>query len=211
MKTLASCMVPLTAMALSEPRSAIAGVIRASEAGTTEPRSNGSSAGKPAQTGTALPANYVKAFMCVFDNDPVASANRYHSTPDGRAARAQDLKVLRSLGFTREGRDGDLESAGGKISAPSGTKIFSLPVRSLELNGIIGDANAMYVTTFDQGITAAQVIKAADLKMDRLLFTKYKMRHYSRRVGTSPYITAFLDDRGGGIVSFTCQVQSTPD
>ncbi len=211
MKTMASCMAALTALALGGHRPADAGVIRASEAATTDPRSNDSGAGKPAQTGTALPADYVKAFMCVFDTDPVASANRYHGTPDGRAARARDLKVLRSLGFTREGRDGDLESAGGKIAAPSGTRIFGLPVRSLELNGIIGDVNAMYVTTFDQSVTPAQVVKAANLQMDRSLFVKYRMRHYSRRVGTSPYVTAFLDDRGGSTFSFTCQVQSTPD
>ena len=76
---------------------------------------------------------------------------------------------------------------------------------------MIGDANAMYVTTFEQGVTVGQIVTAANLKMDRSLFAKYKMRHYSRRVGNSPYVTAFLDDRGGSTISFTCQVQSTPD
>ncbi len=211
MKTLGSCIVALTALMLSGTHPAYASVIRASDVVKAEPRSKSSGAIKPTEISTVLPSEYIRAFMCVFDGDPIALANRYHGTQDGRAARARDLKLLRALGFTREGRDGELDSSGGRVPGPSGTRIFGLPVRSLELNGMIGDANALYVTTFDQGVTVAQVVEAANLKMDRSLFARYKMRHYSRRVGSSPYVNAFLDDRGGSTVSFTCQVQSTPD
>ncbi|MFV0625503.1 hypothetical protein ACBY01_16025 [Sphingomonas sp. ac-8] len=159
----------------------------------------------------SLPDKYVKAFACVFDQNPMAAFEKYHRTPAGRAERASDLTTLRSLGFDKRGSDGDLPSLGGKIAAPSGLTIFGLPVRSLELNGMIGDANAMYVTTFARGITVAQIVGAARLEMDHASYRRYRIRHYSRRVGDSPPIDVYLDDRGGSDAKLVCQVQSTPD
>lgn len=168
-------------------------------------------AGRPPESGRTLPAKYIKAFMCEFDENPVAAANRLHKTPGGRAERAGDLTLLRSLGFKRETRDGDLESVGGKIAAPPGLTILGLPVRSLEINGMIGDTNALYVTTFAEGVTVAQVVKAARLEMNRAFYTKYKIRHYSRRVEENPYVDSYLDDRGGSNATLSCKIQSTPD
>ena len=167
----------------------------------------------PAGVGAAqaIPEKYMKAFTCNFDENPIAAAERRYGTPAGRAERAGDLTSLRLLGFEREGRNGDLESVGGKIAAPPGLTILGLPVRFLEINGMVGDANSMFVTTFDKGVAVDQVVKAARLEMDRDAYNKYKMHHYSRRVGSNPYINVYLDDRGGGNALLVCQVQSTPD
>lgn len=132
-----------------------------------DPQQNQARANRSAGAVEKLPEKYLKAFTCNFDENPLIAAERYHGTPAGRAERARDLTLLRSLGFAREGRDGDLESAGGRIAAPPGVTILGLPVRFLELNGLIGDANAMYVTTFDKGVTVGQVVKAARLTLDR--------------------------------------------
>ena len=159
----------------------------------------------------SLPDKYLRAFACVFDENPVAAFDRYHRTPAGRAERAGDLTALRSLGFDRQGRDGSLASLGGRIAASTGLTILGLPVRSLELNGMIGDANAMYVTTFANGVTVDQVVTAARLEMDRASYRNYNIRHYSRRVSVSPPVNVYLDDRGGSRTVLVCQVQSTPD
>ena len=158
-----------------------------------------------------LPQQYVKAFACRFDENPKAASKRYHETPAGRAQRASDLSVLRSLGFSREGRNGDLESLGGKINAPRDLKVFGLPVDSVEINGLIGDVNSMFVTTFAKTVTVDQVVKAARLDLDLTSFKKYKMKHYSRRVGDDPYTELYLDDRNGKNAVLVCQIQATPD
>ncbi|WP_260596823.1 hypothetical protein [Sphingomonas endolithica] len=168
-------------------------------------------AGRPPKSGRTLPANYIKAFMCEFDENPVAEANRFHKTSGGRAERAGDLTLLRSLGFKRESRDGDLESVGGKVAAPPGLAILGLPVRFLEINGMIGDTNALYVTTFADGVTVGQVVQAARLEMNRAFYTKYKIRHYNRRVDKNPHINTYLDDRGSSKAMLSCKIQSTPD
>ena len=158
-----------------------------------------------------LPAKYVKALSCDFDENPTAAAQTYPRTATGRAERARDVTLLKSLGFTREARDGYLESVGGKIPAPAGLTVLGLPVRSVELNGMIGDANAMYVTVFDNGVTVDQTVKAARLQMDLQSYRKYKIRHYSRRVASNPYTELYLDDRGGGTATLVCQINGTPD
>ena len=168
---------------------------------------------KPTGTGpsaTRFPDKYMNAFACVFDENPIAAAERTRGTPAGRAERARDLTTLRSLGFSREARDYGLESVGGKITAPPGLTILGLPVRFLELNGMVGGTNAMYVTTFDKSVTVDRVVKAARLELDRDMFNNYQMRHYSRRVGSKPFTELTLDDRGSGIAVLVCQVQSTP-
>jgi hypothetical protein len=165
---------------------------------------------KAEATGT-LPEKYLKALACVFDENPLAVYRRTHETPAGRAERAEDLKALRSLGFAREGRDGDLESVGGEIAAPPGMTLLGLPVRRIELNGMIGDVNAMYVTRFDAGVTVDQVVKAARLEMDRASYDRYKLREYSRLIGNNPYTDLSLNDRGGSGVELVCHVQGTPD
>jgi len=157
-----------------------------------------------------LPEKYVRAFSCSFDENPIAAAERHRGTTAGRAERADDLRSLRSLGFGREGRDGDLESVGGRIAAPSGLTILGLPVRFLEINGMIGDVNSMYVTTFGNGVTVDQVVRAARLELDRRTYDRYGIRHYSRRIGRDPYIDLSLNDRGGGDILLVCRVQSTP-
>lgn len=161
--------------------------------------------------GERLPERYINAFTCDFDENSVAAARRQQGTPAGCAERAADLMLLRSLGFNREGRDGNLDSVGGKIGAPHGLSILGLPVRFLEINGMMGDANAMYVTTFANGVTVDQVVRAARLDMDRERYRKYRIRYYSRRIGSNPYTNLFLNDRGGGNAVLVCHVQSTPD
>lgn len=106
----------------------------------------------------AIPEKYIKAFTCNFDENPIAAAERHRGTPAGRAERAGDLTLLRSLGFERESRSFGLESVGGKIAAPPGLTILGLPVRFLEINGMVGDANSMFVTTFDKGVAVDQVV-----------------------------------------------------
>ena len=210
MNMLAPCLIALTACTIGgNEQVPDRSPSRTAGAPTIDRQATGAGAG--GSTGRTLPAKYVHAFMCTFAENPIAATKRVHGTAAGRAERAGDLTVLRSLGFRREARDGDLASVGGKITAPPGLTIFGLPVRSLELNGMLGDANALYVTTFADGVAVAQVAKAAGLAMNRASFSKYKIRHYSRRVGNSPYIEAYLDDRGGSNATFSCQVQSTPD
>lgn len=168
-------------------------------------------AGSSSETVKSLPTNYVRAFACDFDENAIVAWERYHKTPAGRAKRTGDLKPLRSLGFDRDAHDGDLESLGGKITAPPGLTILGLPVRFLGLNGMIGDANSMYVTTFAKGVAVSQVVRAARLEMDQKRYNRYKIRHYSRRIGSNPYTELSLDDEGGGNAELICQVQSTPD
>lgn len=211
MKILLPCLIALTACNFSENYSSDTPTIDTVHISMADRQTKREGAGGPKESGTSLPAKYIKAFMCEFDENPIAAADRVHKTPGGRAERARDLTMLRSLGFKRESRDGDLESVGGKIAAPPGFTILGLPVRSLEINGIIGDTNALYVTAFADGVSVAQVVKAARLEMDRASYAKYKIRHYSRRVGNNPYIDAYLDDRGGGNALLSCQIQSTPD
>lgn len=100
---------------------------------------------------------------------------------------------------------------GGKIATPPALTLLNLPVQFVEINGMIGDANAMYVTTFGKGVTVEQVVRAARLEIDRDSFRKYNIRHYSRRIGSNPHIEIYLDDRGGDNAVLVCQVQSTPD
>lgn len=158
-----------------------------------------------------LPPQYIKAFACDFDENPLAAYARYHETPAGRAARAEDLAALRSLGFAREGLNDDLESVGGQIPAPAGMTLFGLPVRSLEINGMIGDTNALYVTTFASNVTVDQVAKAARLQFDEKSYRHYKMRYYSRLISRTPHTELSLDDGGDGNAVLACQIQSTPD
>lgn len=211
MKMLLACMMVLAACspAGSQSRKEVATTVGG--AGPSDLRNDEAGATEPAGAAKGLPDKYLKAFTCDFDENPIAAARKAHGTPAGRAERAHDLAVLRSLGFAREGRDGDLESAGGRIAATPGLTILGLPVRFLEINGMIGDANAMYVTTFAKSVSVDRVVAAAGLQLDRDAFRKYKMRHYSRRVGSSPPIESYLDDRGGSSAVLVCQVQSTPD
>ncbi|KQO12921.1 hypothetical protein [Sphingomonas sp. Leaf242] len=51
---------------------------------------------------------------------------------------------------------------------------------------MIGDANAPYVTVFDDGVTVQQVVTAALLQMDFQFYKKEKIRHYSRGVSSAP-------------------------
>jgi hypothetical protein len=161
--------------------------------------------------GARLPERYANAFTCVFDENPIDAARRQRGTLEGGAERADDLALLRSLGFDRRGRSGGLESVGGRIIAPPGLTILGLPVRFLEINGMIGDLNAMYVTTFDDGVAVDQVVRAARLDMDRDLNRRYGLRHYRRRVGSDPSVDIFLDDRRNGPARLVCHVRSTPD
>ncbi|KQO12920.1 hypothetical protein [Sphingomonas sp. Leaf242] len=64
-----------------------------------------------------LPAKYLKAVSCDFDERLTAVVQAYYKTEAGRAERARDVTLLKSLGFTREGRDGDPESVGGQDRA----------------------------------------------------------------------------------------------
>jgi len=211
MKMLFPCLVALGACSVADSDSndsSAANIVPVSVADGQTAREGGSRA---AEAGRALPAKYVKAFMCDFDENPIAAADRIHKTQAGRAERAGDLTMLRALGFRRESQGGDLESVGGKIAAPPGLTILGLPVSALEINGMIGDYNALYVTTFADGVSVAQVVNAARLEMNRASFAKYKIRHYSRRVGTNPVIDTYLDERGGRNALLSCQVQSTPD
>ncbi|WP_420139021.1 hypothetical protein [Sphingomonas sp.] len=184
----------------------------ASSAGADRPP-NKEPAKAPTRKIKRLPPKYINAFMCNLDENPIAAYKRYHGTPAGRAARAEDLTALRSLGFSREGRDGDLESVGGKIPAPLGMTLFGLPVRSVEINGMIGDANAMYVTTFASHVTVDQVTKSARLQFDERAYRNYKVRFYSRMIARTPYTELYLDDlpdRNGGDAMLVCHIQSTP-
>jgi hypothetical protein len=205
------CMIALTACSAVDNQSRQKPATNLEVVNTADVNTNKESAKRPADTIKDLPGKYIKAFTCDFDENPITAARRYHGTPAGRAERAHDLTLLKSLGFEREGRDGDLESVGGKIAAPPGLTILGLPVRFLEINGMIGDANSMYATTFDRGVTVDQVVQAARLEMDRESYDKYKIRHYSKRVGGNPYTDVYLDDRGSGNALLVCQVQSTPD
>jgi hypothetical protein len=109
---------------------------------------DGDSIGTSAVASKILPAKYVKALSCDFDKKPAAAVQTYHQTTAGRAERERQVTLLKSLGFMREGRDPDLKSVCGKIALPAGLKVHGLPVQSVELNGMIGDANAMYITGF---------------------------------------------------------------
>ncbi len=95
--------------------------------------------------------------------------------------------------------------------APPGLTVLGLPVRFLELNGMIGDANSMFVTTFAKGVTVGQVVRAARLDLDQKSYKQYKLRHYSRHISNEPVTDLSLDDRGGGNAMLICQVQGTPD
>lgn len=163
------------------------------------------------RTGKALPAKYISAFACDFDENPLAAYRRTHGTQAGRAERASDLMSLRSLGFDREGRNGGQDSMAGKITAPPGLTILGLPVLSLEIAGMVGDVNAMFVTTFDQGVSVDQIARAARLEFDRASFTKYKTRYYSRKVGGSPFTRLSLSDRGRANTELVCVFRGTPD
>ena len=211
MKILLPCLIALAACNFGENYSGDKPAPDTVHTSMAERQTTREEAGRRTESGRTLPAKYIKAFMCEFEENPVAAANRIHMTPGGRAERAGDLALLRSLGFKRESRDGDLESVGGKIAAPPGLTILGLPVRYLEINGMIGDQNALYATTFADGVTVAQVVKAARLEMNRAFYTKYKIRHYSRRVASNPYIDSYLDDRGGSNAMLSCKIQSTPD
>lgn len=209
MKIMTPCMIALTACGPADDRSGqnrAAGAINADYS-----QRNKSGPAPSSQSVGSLPEKYLNAFACVFDENPLAAFERYHRTPAGHAERASDLTTLRSLGFDKQGSDGNLASLGGKIAGPPGLTIFGLPVRSLELNGMIGDANAIYVTTFAKGVAVTQIVGAARLEMDRTSYRKYKIRHYARRVGDSPSVDVYLDDRGGSDAKLVCQVQSTPD
>jgi len=166
---------------------------------------------EPSEFVQELPERYIRAFTCDFDENPITSARRHRGTSADRAERAGDLALLRSLGFGRGGRSFDLDSLGGQIAAPPGLTILGLPVRFLEINGMIGDPNAMYVTTFGAGVTVDQVVTAARLGLNRDLYDRYRIRHYRRRVGNTPYTNLHLDDRGGATARLVCHVQTTPD
>ncbi|PXA96648.1 hypothetical protein DMC47_16915 [Nostoc sp. 3335mG] len=76
---------------------------------------------------------------------------------------------------------------------------------------MIGDVNAMYVTRFDAGVTADQVVKAARLELDRKFYDRYKSRRYSRLIGNNPYTAFFMNDRNASGIVLVCHVQGTPD
>ena len=210
MKVFLLCMIALTACGSSADRSD-GDLTNAASRDAPSPRPGKGTIRPSMAASKNLPARYVKALSCDFDENPIAAVQTYHSTAAGRAERARDVTLLKSLGFTREGRDGDLESVGGEIRAPAGLTVLGLPVRSVELNGMIGDANAMYVTVFDNGVTVDQTVKAARLQMDPESYRKYRIRHYSRRVAGNPYTELYLDDRGGGTATLVCQIKGTPD
>lgn len=210
MKVFLLCMIALTACGSSADRSD-GDLTNAASRDAPSPRPGKGTIRPSMAASKNLPARYVKALSCDFDENPIAAVQTYYRTAAGRAERARDVTLLKSLGFTREGRDGDLESVGGKIRAPAGLTVLGLPVRSVELNGMIGDANAMYVTVFDNGVTVDQTVKAARLQMDPESYRKYRIRHYSRRVAGNPYTELYLDDRGGGTATLVCQIKGTPD
>lgn len=211
MKTFLLCFIALTACGSAKDRSDVDLPANAASIDTASPRPSEDTRRTLVAVSKSLPAKYVKALSCDFDQNPIAAVQAYHKTAAGRVERAHDVTLLKSLGFTREGRDGDLESVGGKIAAPSGLTVLGLPVRSVELNGMIGDANAMYVTVFDDGVTVDEVVKAARLQMDLQSYRKYKIRHYGRDVASTPSTQLYLDDRGGGNAKLVCQIKGTPD
>lgn len=211
MKTFLLCLIALTACGSAKDRSDVDLPANAASTDTASPRPSEDTRRTPVAVSKSLPAKYVRALSCNFDQNPIAAVQTYHVTAGGRSERAHDVTLLKSLGFTREGRDGGLESVGGKIAAPSGLTVLGLPVRSLELNGMIGDANAMYVTVFDDRVTVDEVVKAARLQMDLQSYRKYKIRHFGREVVSAPSTQLYLDDRGGGNAKLVCQVKGTPD
>lgn len=211
MKTSLPCMIVLAACSAASNQAEEHHGTSRDGPNMSETRPGSEPARIASQSIRTLPEKYMKAFACVFDENPLAAYERYHGTPAGRAERADDLKALRSLGFSREARDGDLESVGGKIPAPPGLTLFGLPVWSVRINGMIGDANSMYITTFDDRVTVDQVVKAARLDLDRKSYDRYRMRHYSRLIGNNPHTELSLDDVGDGEVALVCQIQSTPD
>lgn len=210
MKILSSCLIALTACNPVDARSGDR-PMNGADAHVIGRQTDEVRPGRSSDGGRTLPAKYIKAFMCEFDENPKAAIDRFHKTPGGRAERAGDLTLLRSLGFSREASDYGLESVGGKIPAPTGLTIFGLPVKYLEINGMLGDTNALYVTTFADGVAVAQVVKAARLTMNRADFTKYKLRYYDRHIGSNPYSNLSLSDRDGSDDKLICQVRTTPD
>ncbi|RZI60649.1 MAG: hypothetical protein EOP94_01365 [Zymomonas sp.] len=198
MKVLLLSIIMVTACSSTEGRSNVDFPANATSLDATGPRPIREAIPPSAKNSRGLPAKYLKALSCDFDEKPIAAVQTYYHTAAGRAERARDVPLLKSLGFTREGRDGDLESVGGKIAPTSGLTVLGLSVRSVELNGMIGDGNAMYVTVFDDGVTVDQVVKAARLRIDLQLYKKYKIRHYSRGVASSPSQQLYLDDQRGG-------------
>ena len=205
MKLLSSCLIALTACGFVDRPAEDRLSPAIATASTREREATGQAQRTATARGGMLPAKYVKAFMCEFDENPTAAADRLRNTPGG------DLTLLRSLGFAREARDFGLDSVGGTIVAPPGTTVFGLPVKSLEINGMIGDYNALYVTRFADQVSVGQVVSAARLTLDRASFRKYKSRYYNRQIGKSPYTVLKLLDRGSGDAQLTCQVRSTPD
>ena len=205
------CLIALTACGTADDRSGKGSATDVGVAKTADLRQSKATAVTSSGTVKAIPEDYLRAFTCVFDENPLVAMERYHKTPAGRATRAHDLEVLKPLGFQGGGYDGDLESLGGKITAPPNMMIFGLPVRFVELNGMIGDANAMYVTAFAKGVAVDQVVRAAKLELDQERYRRYKLHYYSRRISNDPYTELFLDDEGDGKVLLVCQVQSTPD
>lgn len=211
MKIVLPCLIVLGACDPADGRSRAAGVTTVSDASGARVAQNVERTSGAGRTGKALPAKYLRAFACDFDENPLAAYERTRGTPAGRAERASELTLLRSLGFDREGRNGGQDSLGGKIAARPGLTILGLPVRSLEIAGMVGDVNAMFVTTFDQGVSVAQIARAARLEFDRKTFVRYKTRYYSRQVGTNPPIRISLDDRGSADTVLVCQFWGTPD
>jgi hypothetical protein len=167
--------------------------------------------GTPAVASKNLPANYVKALSCDFDEKLAAAVQTYHHMTAGRAEREPKVTLLKSLGFMREGRDGDLESVGGKIALPAGLSVHGLPPQSVESNGAIGDANAMHITVFADSVAVNEIAKATHLQIDFESRSKYKLRHYSREVSNNPFTQLYLDDRIGGHATLVCQFKGTPD
>jgi hypothetical protein len=211
MKTFLLCLIALSACGSAKDRSDVDLPANAARTDTASPRPSEDTRRTPVAVSKSLPTKYVKALSCDFDQNPIAAVQTYHKTAAGRAERSHDVTLLKSLGFTREGRDGDLESVGGKIPAPSGLNVLGLPVQSLELNGMIGDANAMYVTVFDDRVTVNEVVKVARLQMDLQAYKKYKIRHYGREIAGTPSTQLYLDDRGTGNAKLVCQIRGTPD
>ncbi|WP_133030455.1 hypothetical protein [Sphingomonas sp. PP-CE-1G-424] len=211
MKAFLLCLIALTACGSTKDRSDVDLPTNAASPDAASSQPGKDTIRTSAVASKNLPAKYVKALSCDFDEKLTTAVQTYHKTEAGRAERARDVTLLKSLGFTREGRDGDLESVGGKIAAPSGLTVLGLPVRSVELNGMIGDANAMYVTVFDNGVTVNQAVNAARLQIDFQSYKKYKIRHYSRGLASNPYAQLYLDDRGGGNATLVCQIKGTPD
>ncbi|WP_146168641.1 hypothetical protein [Sphingomonas sp. PP-CE-3G-477] len=211
MKVFLLCTIALTACGSTKDRPDVDLPTKAASPDAASSRPGKDTIRALAVASKNLPTKYVKALSCDFDEKPTSAVQSYHKTAAGRAERARDVTLLKSLGFTREGRDGDLESVGGKITAPSGLTVLGLPTESAELNGMIGDANAMYVTVFGNGVTVKQVVKAARLQADFESYKKYKIRHYSKRVAGNPSTQLYLDDRGGDNVTLVCQINGTPD